>query len=112
MKKEKSELDLIKDYTYEIKYWLRTIWDWLKLRVWLHCVESVSPVNCWVWDVYFWEDGGVIIYSTDITDLEYCMEKVRDFITRNFKTSLDNQTTQELFDGKIFKKDSTTKDTI
>ena len=87
-RKEKSELDLIKDYTYEIRYWLRTIWDWLKIRVWLHCVESVSPVNCWVWDVYFWDDG-VLIYSTDITDLKYCMEKVRDFITRNFKTKLD-----------------------
>ena len=87
-RKEKSELDLIKDYTYEIKYWLRTIWDWLKIGVWLHCVESVSFTNCWVWDVYFWDDK-VLIYSTDITDLEYCMENVRDFITRNFKTELD-----------------------
>jgi len=32
------------------------------------------------------------------------------YIKDNFKTSLDNQAAQELFDGKIFKKDSTTKD--
>ena len=84
---KKSELERVSDYMYEIKYWLTTI-DKLKIGVSIHKTTSVSLYNCWEWIVYFGEDK-TPIYSTDITDMEYCMQKVRDFITRNFKTELD-----------------------
>ena len=86
-KKEKSELERVKKFMYDIKYWLTTH-DKLKIMVEICCVGSVSPVDCWQWFVFFWEERNKL-YETDVSDLEYTMKKVRDYIERNFKTELD-----------------------
>ena len=84
---KKSELERIKKFMYDIKYWLTT-YDKLKIMVEICCVASVSPVNCWQWFVFFWEERNKL-YETDVSDLEYTMEEVRNYIERNFKTELD-----------------------
>lgn len=84
---KKSELERVKEFMYDIKYWLTTH-DKLKIMVEICCVESVSPVDCWQWFVFFWEERNKL-YETDVSDLEYTMEKVRNYIERNFKTELD-----------------------
>lgn len=85
--RKKSELELVKKHIYDIKYWVLT-YDKLRIGVEICCVNSVSPINCWKWFVYFWEER-YKIYETDVSDLEYTMEKVRNYIERNFKTELD-----------------------
>ncbi len=118
IKEKKSELERVSDYMDFMVYRVHT-----KDNICLECElrherETVNLPFKWEWIVNRvvsesrWNMCGEkkMLYLTDKSDLEYCIMQMNRYIKDNFKTSLDNQTTKELFDGKIFKKDSTTND--